>query len=340
MTNREKRLAKMQNRQTQEQKIGFKVAYDIPKDVPRYQVKEGENRIDIIMYRITNPLNPAVTVNGLEVGELDYYQQLEVHKNIGVNNNQYLCAKRMFGRPCPICEAQSELYEQNDREAAKKLFPQTRAIYNVIDLDDPEKGIQIWDVSHHWVEGELRKLAAMKSKKGPAILFGDFEVGKTIVFYGMEETFNGKKFYKPANFTFEDREPYDESVCDKAYALDKFYVIPNYEEVQADYLQIDTGMTDTNVEDDVDEPLTDNRSFDQMAKDDAEFFEANDVEDIIPPPAEEPPKKERRRRPVAEETQCPFDFKFGVDFDSKQKCTECPDAVYEKCGEKFDSLQS
>ena len=242
---REERLAKMRDRQNKEQKFSIKLAYNIPSNVPRFELHEGENRIDIIPYRITNIKNPAVTINGLEVGEIDYFQKLEIHKGIGINNSQYMCMKHMFGEPCAICEAQATLYEQGDRDGAKKLYPQERAVYNVIDLDSPEKGVQVWEVSYFWTETEFRKIAAAKSKRGPTILFGDFEVGKTISFIGNKEKFNGRDFIKPGNFQFEDREPYDESICDKAYPLDQWYAIPSYDEVQADYLQIDDGQSNS-----------------------------------------------------------------------------------------------
>jgi hypothetical protein len=334
MTTKEQRLEKMRNRQTKEQKFGMKQAYKIPDNVPRYQMKEGENRLDIIMYRITNPENPAVTVNGMKVGELDYFQQLEVHNNIGINKNRYLCMKRMFGKPCAVCEAQNELYEQNDRDGAKKLYPQTRAVYNVIDLDSPEKGIQVWEISHYWVETELRKLAAMKSKKGPMILFGDYEIGKTIVFYASKDPIYG---LKPANFSFEDREPYQESVCDKAYPLDQYYVMADYDEVQADYLQIDDGNASNHEEEE--EPVTEpKKTFEQVAKEEDEFFKANKIEDIVSPPQTEPPKRERRRREPEEGNVCPMSHVFGTDFDAHENCSQCEDKIYEKCGDMFDKM--
>ena len=102
----------------------------------------------------------------------------------------------MFGKPCFICQAQGELYDEGDRESAKKLYPQQRVVYNVIDLDAPEKGIQVWEAPYYWVENELRKLAAAKSKRGQTILYGDYEVGKTIVFYGSKEKVQWKRIHK------------------------------------------------------------------------------------------------------------------------------------------------
>jgi hypothetical protein len=172
-------------------------------------------------------------------------------------------------------------------------------------------------------------------------LFGDFEVGKTIVFYASKDPTYG---LKPSNFAFEDREPYDESICDKAYPLDKYYVMPNYDEVQADYMQIDAGGNEQE-NDEEDEgrtsPVVPDRSFEEIAKAEAEFMQKNNVQDIVSPPKDEPIAQERRRRrePEKAENECPFGLKFGDDFDTDNKCTRCPDAVYEKCGDAFDKMQ-
>ena len=59
-------------------------------------MKSRMERIDLISFsiKISNPDNPAIKLNGMKLGELDYFQQLEVHKGIGINNNQYLCMKK------------------------------------------------------------------------------------------------------------------------------------------------------------------------------------------------------------------------------------------------------
>lgn len=338
---REERLRRMRDRQTQEQRFSYKRAYEIPEDVPRYQIKDGENRLDIIPYKISNPLNPAVAIHGFEVGELDYFQQLEVHQSVGVRNNQYLCAKRMFSKPCFICEMQIDLYDQNEREEAKALYPKQRAVYNVIDLDEPEKGIQVWEVSYFWVENELRKLAAAKSKRGPAIVFGDYEIGKTITFIAAEEKPWGMK---PGNFNFEDREPYDASICDKAYPLDQYYVMPDYEEVQKDYLQVTSEIDEEpapaprrergRVINDVEkiEPEPEKKSFEDYADEGEKFLEDNPT--LEPEPEAEKPRRRRREQT----NKCPYGHRFGNDFDKHDDCTECSDDTYDKCGDEYDAL--
>ena len=40
----------MRDRQ-QNKRVTSKRAYDIPENIPRYEVKDGENRLDIIQYK-------------------------------------------------------------------------------------------------------------------------------------------------------------------------------------------------------------------------------------------------------------------------------------------------
>ena len=347
---REERIAKMQSRQESSGNTSnFVRAYEIPKDVPIFKPKEGENRIDIIPYKISNPLNPAVTRDGFKIGDIDYYQHTHTHRRVGINNSEYLCANRMFGKPCAICNIQKDYWDAQDKENAKKLYPFERSIYNVIDLDEPEKGIQVWEVSYNWVEKELMNLAAMKSKRGKTIIYGDWEIGNTIVFYGVKEKFGGNEFIRPSNFSFEDREKqYDESICDKSYPLDQYYVMPDYNVVEADFLQTNDGSAGQESQPQQEQSKYEapqytevlpekvagakEPTFEEIAEADAKLLEGDEV---IPPTVE---RGSRRRRERTEETTCPFNHVFGKDFDNHNDCTKCPDETYDKCGEKFDSL--
>jgi len=311
--------------------------------VPQYVFKKGENRLDIIPYRISNPKNPDVTVNGFKVGELNYFQQLEIHRNIGVNNNEYLCSKRMFGEPCAICDAQIDKYNSREPDIAKKMYPQTRAVYNVIDLDEPEKGIQVLDVAYNWFEKPLREIAAMKSKRDNVIVFGDWEIGKTIVCLGMPEKFGKKEFFKPANFTFEDRaKPYDESICDKAYKIDQWYQVPDYDVVQADYLQ--SGNLEP-------EEQSDNKDTQNVEELTEEFKQMNNIVDEpvvenVPEnfkgdelPEEKPSERRGRRREEEKKPEfvCPYKHVAGVDFDNHKDCENCKADEYDTCGEMWEN---
>lgn len=311
---REERLEKLKKRQNEKNTNRRTYAYNIPTNVPIYKAKEGMNLIDIIPYRITNKDNPAIR-QGFEIGEPDYCQIIHSHRDVGPNKNGYLCEQRMFGKLCPICEAQKDFWEMNDKENAKKLYPKEHGVYNIIDLLEPEKGVQVWMVSTFWVEEELSKLAAMKSKAGEPIIYGDHEVGWSIEFYGMEETFGGKKFYQPKNFNFVKREKqYDDSILDKTYPLDQWYNRVPYEVIEADYLGVQ-----------IEKPTTEPAHTEEPPKQEMSV------------PTAEPPKRERRRREKKAENLCPFGHKWG-ECDDHDDCAKCDDENYNKCADIQDGI--
>lgn len=363
MTNREKRLERLKTRQTEQDKSNtIDYAYKIPKDIPIYKVKEGQNLIDIIPYRISNPNNPAIRLNGFELGDEDYFQHLQTHQNIGSNKNEYLCRNKMFGKKCPICEAQNELWDV-DKTLAKALYPKDHVVYNIIDLLEPEKGIQVWKISKFWVEDNLVKLSAMKSKSGDPIIYGDWEIGWSIEFYGMEQKFNGNKFFKPENFSFIKREEkYEESIVDKAYPIDQWYNIVEYDTIFNDYNGIeaeeesdkevqkraDRFEEDTEIKKAVDKAVKedDNDSLNELAR---EY--PKEVEKIAPikqkeetklvetKVEEEKPRSRRRERNTSDAKLCPAGFKWG-ECDKHDECKSCKDEDYNNCADIQDGVMT
>lgn len=345
MTNREKRLAKLRARQTEQDNTTTKeYAYQIPKDVPVYKVREGQNLIDIIPYRISNPNNPAIRLNGFELGDEDYFQHLQTHFGIGSNKNEYLCRNRMFGKKCPICEAQNELWDV-DRALAKSLYPKDHVVYNVIDLLEPEKSIQVWKISKFWVEDNLVKLSAMKSKSGVPIIYGDWELGWSIEFYGMEQKYNGNKFYKPENFSFVKREKqYTEDIVDKAYPIDKWYNMVDYDTIYNDYNGIETDdakpVTTPEPEPEirkassiVEPPVEENK---KEPKIEEPKVEEPKVEE---PKEEEKPTRRRRERNKTSVKLCPAGYAWG-DCDRHEECKSCKDEDYNNCADIQDGVMT
>lgn len=335
MTKREERLKKLQNRQVQVEgnESSKKWAYSTPKDVPFYKIREGENLIDIVQYKITNPQNPACKA-GFEVGEPDYKQIIPVHKNVGASNNEYLCVARMFGKPCPICEAQKTTWDI-DFEKAKAMYPTEYVVYNIIDLLEPEKGVQLWRISKFWVEDELQKLSAMKSKRGVPVIYSDFEVGWSIEFYGEEKKFMNNKFMKPGNFNFVKREKqYDESILDKTYPLDKYWNIPKYDEVYNDF----NGIYEE--EEEVKEVKPTEEEVQKEREQFVEDLKQSAVRETKVEEAKEAPQRparRERRRKTDEVKKCPHGHAWG-DCDKHEECKTCDDSDYDKCADIQDGV--
>lgn len=182
--------------------------------------------------------NPAKVM----VGDLDYVLDLMVHTRIGPGNGDYICPKKNFGKPCPICERADELNKDNrTKEEAKKLFAKRKCVYVIQELDDQfyDKGEdpKIFEVSHPVFSKDLQDRATACMRGKGVVNFADtsIEEGRVVSFNVNEESMgNGKKFKKAANFEFNERkEEIDPAVLAKCPSLDSLMVLKTYDQLKA-----------------------------------------------------------------------------------------------------------
>jgi len=80
--------------------------------------------------------------------EGDFYRETGYHRKLGTaRDKSVVCLLREGSDRCPVCEQVRDLYKTKnaeDKELAKDIKVQTRILYNIIDLDDVNKGIQVW----------------------------------------------------------------------------------------------------------------------------------------------------------------------------------------------------
>ena len=78
----------------------------------------------------------------------DFYRETARHNKLGTERDKSaVCLLREGFEKCPVCEMVRELYktkEKDDADLAKTVKAQTRVYYNIIDLDNTEKGVQVW----------------------------------------------------------------------------------------------------------------------------------------------------------------------------------------------------
>lgn len=58
--------------------------------------------------------------------------------------------ERMFKEPCPVCDKAQKLKATGNRLDARKasaLWPQSNVYVNIVDMLEPEKGVQLWKMS-------------------------------------------------------------------------------------------------------------------------------------------------------------------------------------------------
>jgi len=282
------------------------------KDVTFYKPKKGTNSLDIIPYLVSTERHPQ----GLKVGQEDYVLDVWVHGWVGPGEDSFLCLKKTFGKPCPICEEIANLMqgENPNKKQIKSMQAKRRCFYNVIDLDDRDKEevIQLFEVSHFLFEKEL--LEEAETAEEEVIIFSDIEEGRTIRCRASQETMEGgKPFFKFKSFSFGRRKKaYKESIIEKSYPLDALLIIPAYEEVKNAFFGID---------DDGEA----NEHKDQENEGEAEDTRGDS-------------RRERRdREPKKSKTACPHNHTYGTDCDEyREDCDDCD--VWDKCADERDRL--
>jgi hypothetical protein len=350
---RNKGLAARYNRseETKDQGLGGTGAFawqDLKdKDGDKVEVKffkpvEGKNRINIIPYRIKTKQHPLVRAGSSGVGDLDYVMDFWQHPAIGSAQENIVCPKKTFGKPCPICDLRAEAKAKGNKEDQDALRPKRRVVYNVIDVNKPERGLQVFDVSHYLFEKELIEEARASGEDGDIVDFADIEVGKVVLFRGsMESIGKGNDYLEFKGFKFIDRdEPLDDSVIDSAVSFDEIMRVHSADEID----KILNGVEDEEAEDE--------REKKDKRKDDDErpARKAKDDDD-------EPPKKSKTRdeddddvaakkgaaaaarddgkttRKAQDDDEpedkpkgkCSFGHKFGADCDDSDDCDKCKD---------------
>jgi len=77
----------------------------------------------------------------------DFYYETKFHKKLGTNRDKTSACLIAEGKPeCPVCKTCNELWETKDAEnsaLAKDMKATTRVYYNIIDLNDKAKGVQV-----------------------------------------------------------------------------------------------------------------------------------------------------------------------------------------------------
>lgn len=312
-----------------------------------WKPEAGPHAVDIIPYKVTSKNHPS-----FKAGDVDYVLSVHVHRGVGPNKDNFICMKETFGKSCPICEEMESLHEsikaaemdkgKSQREAwvnaknhpdVKALKPKHRVLYNIIDVDDREKGIQLYEAPYYWFEKPLaEKFTVKQARKPNTPFFFDPENGLTVVVHSTDEEYNGNKFVKSEPTEFDRRDvTYEESIVEDTYPLDSLLVIPTYEEVKNAFLGIE--MDDE--EEEEDEVGEKPKATVTVPKTVEKFSNTEDpVETREERMARIKAKKEAKKAVTG--PKCPVERGiFGDDYCAYDECEECP--LVAECGEASES---
>jgi len=167
-------------------------------------------------------------------GKATHVLDVWVHQRVGPSDASVICMAKTFKLPCPICDLQKKRRQEGAlKDELDKLQAKRRTLYWVIVRDTPEeekKGIQLWEVSFHFMEKKLAALAK-NPRHGGFTPFADFDEGKSVSF-SIEKAGENKMEYIGHQFIDRDTPISDEEV-DFVYdnPLDGLIHIPTIDEV-------------------------------------------------------------------------------------------------------------
>jgi len=324
---------------------------------------KGPFRLDVIPYQVSVGNHPEV-----KKGELWYQRTYYVHFGLGDDGKQSGICPKTIGKPCPVCEMYKELVssdDEDDREAAKKIKPKERELYNVIDLDDQDSGVQIFEYSFHLFGKGLSEEINEASEEEAG--FAELENGKTLkVHFKKESIGGGTPFWQLRRVDFVDREDYEEDILDEVHDLDSLLKVPSYKELQSLLSGTDeeeegeeqsseeeeeeekpakkgkksSKKRKSEDEDEGEKPAKKGKKSSKKKKDEDEGDDED--EDKGKKKSSSKPGKAASKPGKKKKNKCPGGGTFGEDTDELDECnncdiwTECQEAYDEKYGEDED----
>lgn len=283
-----------------------------------WKPKKGVNLIDIIPYEVSIERHPK----GILPGEL--FQQLvyKIHFGVGADNKTVACPASV-GKKCPICERRAELFKDPnaDKEELDELRAKDRIAFNIIDLNDQDAGVQVFDMSPHLfanilyeeIEAEDRFQSVFDLDGGFTIKarFGEKKMGKTT-------------FLECTRVDFEERDAYGDDVVADTLDLDLALNIMDYKKLEALFMDL---------EPEAEEKPAAGRS-------------RRGKEPEPEEPEEEPEPEEKpagRSRAAKEEKKsdgdpCPHGHTFGEDCEKHDECDTC--TAWSECRDELDKIEA
>ena len=202
---------------------------NVPSNVQLFYLKDDKTRrLDILEY-IAGEGNPFA-----DAGTSHYERTYHVHKGLGASGKIWtVCTNKTFGKKCAVCDylAKASRDPDADQDALKKLQTQERQIFNLIDLAEPEKGVQIWEVAFNSFGRKLDGKIREQDPDDHYDRFANWKGGRTLK---MTVADKGEFGFQPDDIEFKSRKDYKESkIKNKVHCLDDIIKHPTYQEQQA-----------------------------------------------------------------------------------------------------------
>lgn len=217
----------------------------LPKGISVYSPTPGaREKFDIVPYEITDKNHPDLNPDLIEVGDLWYKRPFKVHKNVGADEETYVCLTS-FGKKCPICDYRKQrAKEQADKDELKIYYAKDRNLYFVIPrgVKKLEEELHIMDMSWWLFQKQLNDELAENDENE---IFPDFEGGLTLKVRWTEETFNKNSYAEAGRIDFIERDTDIEDTIIEGLSLDTCLQELSYDELHAKFFEIDDDEVST-----------------------------------------------------------------------------------------------
>lgn len=202
-------------------------------DVKFYDTKKyGKHILTILPYVISSKNHPLVhqKVDGFKIGDEDYMFEYYVHRSIGPAKKSVVCLNKMYGKDCPVCNLRNKYYSEGKDKEAGMLRPQRKVLFNVVNPNDLDSGVQLLDVSYReFYEPFFRESTDTEYDEFSP---GDLSDLKDVKFKSFKADYGGNKYAKYDSFSFVDSETAFEDFLDKVFQFDKLLIVPTRDEVE------------------------------------------------------------------------------------------------------------
>jgi hypothetical protein len=250
---REKRVVSAKKRLSTHTSGFERTTLRLPDGVSFWTPKDpGTYRIEILPYKVTR--NPY-----FEEGGYAFERTYWMHRNIGPENNSYVCLAKELGKKCPVCEHRSKLAQDpnGDEEVIKALAPKQRQLFNVYDHKQPDKGVQVWEVSYHlfgkYLDNKIKNADPEDQERYEQ--FANEEDGLTLRVTASQESTGSTNFLDFGDIEFKERkDALDPELFDQAVCLDDCIKTLDYNELKKILLQLDDDEDAEDSDDDDDTP--------------------------------------------------------------------------------------
>ena len=341
----------------------------LPKGVSVFKEEPNSRvQLDILPYVVTDEHHPdRDEERGVATkGSLWYRRPYKLHRNVGAENNSYVCPTSI-GKKCPICEYRAKLLAEGANwqdDSVKQLRASDRDVYYVVPKNDKklEDKPHIWDISQFLFQAKLNDELEENPDYGE---FPDLESGYTLRIRFSEENIGSNKYADTSRIDFEQRDyVYENAVIEKLGSLDEVLVIKDYKELSE--LFFESGDEDakpvTRAEtsrprETAERPRESATRPKETATQEADGRPKPEERETARPkddskPADQQrstftrakagggakPAEQRQERPaVGGKDQCPHGHKFGVDNDKFDECENCK--IWSACGDEMETAK-